>query len=522
MWVRDSAQFAGWASSRRGAGPAAGAGFTVGGGRDDARMNAVALVVVLISVSVGLAIGLAVGLRLGSVGAASGAPSGGDPALASLREQAAGSAARLASADREIERLAAERVALRSDLDAAYRHAAGLAAEHAEREACLREELAAASAAAASDQQMLDAFQSLSSDVLRVQSRQLVELAEAKYGALQQSTDGALHAHTQQVSTALTTLAERLAQLERERSQATTSLRTLVGELTVANEATRVEAARLASALRDTRVRGTWGEVQLRRVLELAGLTRHVDFSEQHTVDAVGDRSRPDVVVPLGNGRCVVIDAKAPLDRFLDAANAPDGDAASALHREHAKAVASHVAALASREYTEKINGAVDFVLLFLPGDPYLAAALDADPSLLESAAQRNVYLVTPTSLLPVLRGVALGWREQQASDAAAEILTLGRELHERLAVFIDHHSKVGEQLERTVRAFNQSVGSLDSRLAPTARKLAERGGESQRSLAAVVEIDTAIRPSRLAPSGAPPALAALAPADPETGLASC
>ncbi|MBK6669633.1 MAG: hypothetical protein IPG46_08115 [Actinobacteria bacterium] len=139
-------------------------------------MNAVALVVVLISVSVGLAIGLAVGLRLGSVGAASGAPSGGDPALASLREQAAGSAARLASADREIERLAAERVALRSDLDAAYRHAAGLAAEHAEREACLREELASASAAAASDQQMLDAFQSLSSDVLRVQSRQLVEL----------------------------------------------------------------------------------------------------------------------------------------------------------------------------------------------------------------------------------------------------------------------------------------------------------------------------------------------------------
>ena len=261
----------------------------------------------------------------------------------------------------------------------------------AEREALLREHIARVEAAAATDDQMLDAFRSLSQEALAAQSAQLVQLAEAKYGALHQTTDSVLAGHSKAVGDGLRALSERLVALERERNDATSALRAIVGDLSVAHRATQAETSKLAAAMRDNRVRGAWGEVQLRRVLEMAGLDRHADFIEQRGVTDGESRSRPDVVVPLPNGRCVVIDAKVPLDRYLDAANAGDPAIERRLQAEHAKAVAGHVTALAQRDYAAKVDGSVDMVLLFLPGEPFLAAALDADPTLFEAAAAKGV-----------------------------------------------------------------------------------------------------------------------------------
>lgn len=368
----------------------------------------------------------------------------------------------------------------------------------AEREALLREHIARVEAAATTDEQMLDAFRSVSQEALAAQSTQLVQLAEAKYGALHQSTDTVLAGHGKAVDDGLRSLAQRLAALEQERTDATSALRALVAELSTAHRATQAETAKLAAAMRDNRVRGAWGEVQLRRVLEMAGLDRHADFVEQRGVADGDSRSRPDVVVPLPNGRCVVIDAKVPLDRYLDAANAGDPAIERRLQAEHAKAVASHVQALAQRDYAGKVSGSVDMVLLFLPGDPFLAAALDADPTLFEAAAAKGIHLVTPSSLVPLLRGIALGWREHQAEQAAAEIQRLGIELHERIAVFAEHFAAVGSQLDRTVNAFNRSVGSLDTRVVTTAQKLADHGAGSARAVPEIVEVPTVARPIRM------------------------
>ncbi len=386
----------------------------------------------------------------------------------------------------------------RATLAAAALEHASAQRQSTEREAQLREQLARTQAAAATDDQMLAVFRSVSQEALAAQSAQLVQLAEAKYGTLQQNNDAVLAGHSKAVGDGLQSLAERLAGLERERTEATSALRAVVGELTLANEATRSEAANLAAAMRDNRVRGLWGEVQLRRVLEIAGLDRHADFIEQRGVSDGDGRGRPDVVVSLPNGRCVVIDSKVPLDRYLEAANATDPDEQRRLQAEHAKAVASHVAALSHRDYISMVPGAVDFVLLFVPGDAFLSVALDADPALFEAAAKKNVILVTPSSLVPLLRGIAVGWQEQRAEQAAREIQELGRELHERLAVFAEHYAAVGCQLDKTVAAFNKSVGSLDTRVVSTARKLADHGAGSARPVPDVMELSTATRPLRL------------------------
>ena len=391
-----------------------------------------------------------------------------------------------------------------------------------EREASLREQVAGLQAAAGTDRQMLDAFRSVSQEALAEQSANLVTVADAKYGQLHQLTDTVLGGHSRTIVNGLAVLGERLAALERERSESSTALRTVVGELAIANEATRVEAAKLASALRDNRVRGVWGEVQLRRALELAGLERRADFIEQRGVSDGDQRGRPDVVVPLANGRVVVIDSKVPLDRFLEAANAEDPAVERQLLAEHAKAVAGHVAALASRDYASMVDGSIDLVLMFLPGEPFLSAALDADPGLFEAAATRGVYLVTPTSLVPVLRGIAAGWREHRAEQSAAEIHQLGSELYERIAVFAGHHATVGAQLTKTIKAFNESVASLDSRVVSTARKLADRGAATQRELVEAAPVDLSVRASKLAGEveGAIAIPVAL-PSEPDLGMLS-
>lgn len=358
--------------------------------------------------------------------------------------------------------------------------------------------------------QQLAAFSHVSQQALAGQSQQLLQLAETRYGSLSQQTEAMLGSHNARVGEALDALGQRLASLERERSEATTSLTAMVRELAAANHATRDETAQLRAALRDSRVRGAWGEVQLRRVLELSGLQRHVDFVEQATTSTDGGLLRPDAVVHLPNDRTVVIDAKVPLDRFLEAAASDDPAAQRALLEAHARALSGHVHQLSQRRYSDHVAGAVDMVVLFVPGEPFLSAALDADPALFESAAAKGVVLTSPSSLLPLLRGIAVGWRERYADEQAAEIQRLGTELHERIGVFLDAYATVGARINAAADAYNKSLGSAESRLAVTARKLAEAGAGSRRATPATHEVVSVARTPVIALDGAGRAAAAI------------
>jgi DNA recombination protein RmuC len=312
------------------------------------------------------------------------------------------------------------------------------------RERSLAAELAAVRAGTRNDEQVLDAAE-------LVAQRVLAEQAER--------------------------LDRRLVALERTRVEDSSTLRQVVLDLRDVTLASREETARLSGALRDTKVRGLWGETQLRRVVELAGMTAHCDFVEQRGVSGDERAGRPDLVVRLPNGRNVVIDAKAPLDRYLQAVNCEDAEARRALLAEHAKAVRAHVVALSRRGYAELVDGSVDVVVLFLPGDSFLGAALDGDPTLLEAAWSLDIVLATPGSTFALLRTISAGWQERRVADEAAEIARLGRELRARIGVFVDHHARVGRQLARAVEAYNSSVGSLETRLLSTARKLDEHAG---------------------------------------------
>jgi DNA recombination protein RmuC len=301
-----------------------------------------------------------------------------------------------------------------------------------------------------------------------------------------------------------TRLERHLGELERIRVEDSSSLRQVVVDLREVTVASRDETARLATALRDNRVRGLWGEAQLRRVVELAGMTSYCDFVEQRGVSSADRSGRPDLVVQLPNERTIVIDAKAPLDRYLDAVNCDDPARRTQLLAEHAKAVRAHVVALSRRRYADLVDGAVDVVVLFLPGDSFLNAALDGDATLLEASWQHDVVLASPGSLFALLRTVSVGWQERRVADEAAEIAKLGRELRERIGTFVDHHRKVGQHLARAVDVYNASIGSLESRLLTTARKLDEHavGHPTPLPTASDLHVDANLRALSERPTG--------------------
>lgn len=356
-------------------------------------------------------------------------------------------------------------------------------ARSAESVARLREELAGARAAGGVDDHLLDVFRSVSGQTMAEQSQQLLALAETRYRTLEQSSELNWRAQGEAVVTRLEEYAARLARLEEQRQRESAVLGEAVEGLRRSNEELRAEARGLAGALTDRAVRGTWGEVQLRRVLEQAGMVAHADFVEQRAHRDADHAGRPDVVVRLPNGRCVVIDAKAPLDAYLRASACVDEDGRSAALGEHARAVAGHVAALSRRDYEQLVPGSVDFVVMFVPGDVFLSAAFDHRPDLFDLAADHDVILASPGTLLAFLRGVAAGWRERQVAEEAQAVAALGRELHERVARFAEHFGAVGVALGRSVAAYNQALGSLERRLLVTARRFEEHGAASRRQI---------------------------------------
>jgi DNA recombination protein RmuC len=268
----------------------------------------------------------------------------------------------------------------------------------------------------------------------------------------------------------------QLVALDQERRETRGRLEQQILTLAQTGERLRTETGALVTALRKPNARGQWGQMQLRKVLELAGMVRHCDFDEQVSFDGENGALRPDMVVNLPGGRHVLIDAKAPLQGVLDAYEAPDEETRAGHLEAHARLLRRHVRQLADKAYWSGIDTAPDFVVLFLPGEYLYGAALDADPELIEDAMARRILIATPTTLLALLHSVAYGWQQERVAESAQAVAELGRELHGRLARLSTLLSNLGRRLNGAVAAYNETVGSYEARVMPAARRLAEHG----------------------------------------------
>jgi DNA recombination protein RmuC len=282
----------------------------------------------------------------------------------------------------------------------------------------------------------------------------------------------------------------RIGEIEKTRVSAYSALSEQLKSLASTQGTLQTETTRLATALSGTRTAGTWGELQLRRVVELAGMVEHCDFSEQE----VAGGQRPDLIVRLPRGQIIAVDAKAPTDAFREAAVATDPAQRALKLAEHAAKVRGHIDALAARAYWEQFTPSPEFVVLFLPGDQFLAAALEADPAIVDRGINSRVLLATPSTLVALLKASAYGWRQEAVSRNAEEIAKLGRELYDRVAVFGEHLERAGRGLEQATVAYNKAVGSFESSLLSGARKFVELGASGAKKLPELGGVETTVR----------------------------
>src|SRR6202142_1184852 len=330
-------------------------------------------------------------------------------------------------------------------------------------------------------------FQQLASNALRENTDFFLKLARESFGREQASMQGLLQQREAAFDALLTPLRSALEKtgaqasaLERERRDAFAALRTQIESLTLGHSALARETHNLVTALRRPEVRGRWGELTLRRVVELAGLSAHCDFTEQDSRDGAIGMLRPDLVVHLPEGRELVVDAKAPLDAYLAAIDAPSEELRAQALGRHAGQVEARIRELGAKAYWSQFEHSPEFVILFLPGDQFLSAALAERPELLETALRTGVLVATPSTLIALLKTVAYGWRQAAVAANAAQIRDLGQELHRRLERFVAHLGKAGRHLGAAVESYNGAVGAFESQVLPGARRFTELGAAGE------------------------------------------
>jgi DNA recombination protein RmuC len=334
---------------------------------------------------------------------------------------------------------------------------------------------------------MSESFKALSVEALQSNMGQLTELARAQLQAAQTEAKGDLDKRRDQVEQLVAPLKEQLGRvdtqltkLDHERRASSVRLESQLRSLTESGERLRVETGSLVTALRKPNTRGQWGQMQLRNVVEAAGMLRHCDFTEQVSYPGEDATLRPDMVVNLPGGKTVIVDAKAPLQGLLDAYEARDETEREAHLRDHARLLRRHVKQLGDKAYWSRLDSTPDMVVMFLPGESLIGPALDADPDLLGDAMAQRVLIATPTTLLALLHAVGYGWQQERVAESAQAVSELGRELHTRLVRLSTTLASLGKRLNGAVTAYNETIGSYEARVLPSARKFAEHGAVAE------------------------------------------
>lgn len=390
-----------------------------------------------------------------------------------------------------VEPIRAERDRLRAELEAVRRENVQLAAD-----------LAAAKAQRAERSESEEArFVEIATRALQASQQSFMALANETFERHKQAAQGGVKEVLTPAQEALAKLAQNVEALEKARLQDKSAMSEQVRQIMDAVGSTNRTTNQLLTALRASpKMRGRWGEQTLRNVLELSGLAQHVDFKEQlSTTDGEGARLRPDVIINLPGGRCIVVDSKVALSGYLDAMEAHDDAAREGHLKKHAQELRGHVKNLSSKDYWKHVPDTADFVVLFVPGENFLAAAAERDPALFDDAFASKVIITTPSTMVALAKSVAYGWRQEQSAKNAQEIAELGRELYRRMAVMADRMGKVGDSIEKSVKSYNELIGSMESRVMPQARKFKELGaGDAGIEIAAAPQIETSTR--QLAP----------------------